>query len=214
MSSRDSDHGPRHSATRKTRWLIAGLLLVSLAAPPIYRTIQLAGSADGLLLIASATDEQFSWNPWSKDCYLVRQDTAVAILKNWDWPYERRNSTFAGHMPLIHRAISARAVADPADAAANDRLFTLLEAFVARGLSIDEEWDGYSPLHQAILFGDTRVVELLLREGADLDKPIDRPGKASHGLTAVEFVELMYAKSPDDYAGVRDLVEVAMQPAG
>ncbi len=184
--------------------------------PPAYRTIQLASSADGLLLLSWFSDEDFSLNPWSKDCYLIRQDTAASILINFEWPYSRRHSAFRGvePAPLIHQAISSRGLSGlsggvPYETEADHRLMSLLKHFVEKGHSIDQPWDGYTPIHSAILAGDTEVVEYLVEQGADLQAVIRNPGKANDGMNSFEFSKLLVAKRPQDFQAITAILASA-----
>jgi len=193
----------------KTRWTIGISFFVAVLAlgPPAIRTIQIASSADGLLSLASFSDEDFDWNPWSDNCYLIRQDMAVWLLSNYDWPYNSRDDLLRGSepMPLINAALASRGLHGPgAFAVVEDRrMLLLMHVFIYRGESIEGRWRGYTPLQAAILQGDLQAVVLLVERGADLTALVEHPGKAMHGMNSLEFVELLYSKHPDRFDTIR-----------
>ncbi|MGI9220437.1 MAG: hypothetical protein ACR2QS_05310 [Woeseiaceae bacterium] len=174
--------------------LAAIVAIIVITAPPVHRTMHMASSADGLLLLASFADDDFSLNPWSEDCYLVRQDMAVAILKRFGWPYRHRGSAYWPYElpPLIYQAIGARGVVSNES---DIRLLDLISVFIDRKRPINKPWDGYMPIHLAILSGDIEVVELLLEHDVDLDATISNPGRAHHGMDSFEFAELLLKES-------------------
>ena len=59
--------------TGRSKTVIALILVASLAivAPPLFRTINMASSADGLLFLSYLSDEDFSLNPWADSCFLI-----------------------------------------------------------------------------------------------------------------------------------------------
>ena len=200
---------------RLTVALVLAAVLIVLG-PPTYRTINMASSADGLLLLSWLSDEDFSLNPWSKDCYLIRQDTASAILMNFEWPYRRRSAIFwdTEPAPLIHKAISSRGFYGPSEdglyqTEQDRRLMSLLKHFVEKGYSIDEPWDGLTPIHSAILFADAEVVQYLVEQGADLEAVIHNPGRAHDGMNSFEFSELLVARRPQDFQAIETILNSA-----
>lgn len=187
--------------------LAACIALAAIIAPPVSRTVHLASSADGLLFLAGLSDDEFSLNPWSEDCYLIRQDTAVALLNKFNWPYRNRSTIYSDSElpPLIYQAVRARGSDDEAD----DRLMELIGVFAKRGHSINERWDGYLPVHLAILFGDAELVAYLIENEADLHATIDNPGRAHHGLDSFEFAELLLKERPEDYERIAETLNAA-----
>ena len=194
--------------------LAAFVAVTVIAAPPISRTIHVASSADGLLHLARFSDDDFSLNPWSKNCYLIRQDAAVAILKRFGWPYRHRISTYWDFETpsLIYLAVSARSRGGSSDdgpysTESDHRLLDLINVFVDRGLPINEQWDGYMPIHLAMLNGDKEVVELLIENEADLHVTIDNPGRAHHGLDSFEFADFLLKEEPQDYERIYEILK-------
>ena len=193
----------------KTRWTLGVAFLVAILAlgPPTIRTIQIASSADGLLTLASFSDEDFDWNPWSQDCYLIHQDSAVWLLSDFEWPYDNRTDIFGGAepMPLVNAALASRGrYGSEAFASIEDeRMLLLMGTFMSKGESIEEQWLGYTPLQAAILQEDLQAVRFLVERGANLNALIDRPEKAMHGMNSFEFVELLYSMHPERFEAIR-----------
>lgn len=180
-----------------------------LLAPAIVRTLHLASSADGLLLLSDLSEEDLSLNPWSKDCYLIWSGAAAAILTTFDWPYNRRSAIFRDYepAPLIHQVISARGMGgrpeDPPFGSEEDfRRMVLLRHFVTKGYSIDESSTGLAPIHLAQLIGDIEVVRYLVEQDADLELRIVSPGRKYHGMNSLEFSQLLIATSQGDYRDI------------
>jgi len=193
----------------KSRWTLGGALIVAILAlgPPTTRTIQIASSADGLLTLASFSDEDFDWNPWSQDCYLMHQDSAVWLLSDFKWPYDNRTDIFGGvePMPLVNAALASRGrYGSEAYASVEDeRLLLLIDIFMRKSESIEERWHGYTPVQAAILQEDFQAVKFLVERGANLNALINRPEKAMNGLNSFEFVELLYSKYPERFDAIR-----------
>jgi hypothetical protein len=182
-----------------------GAIIVAIffiLGPPAIRTINLAQSADGLLLLASFSDSDFDWNPWSQDCYFIHQGGAVWLLSDFDWPYTRRSGLFLDYepTPLVNAALSSRGLGDKS---VDDRMLLLMDVFVSKGESVDERWEGYTPVQAAILQRDREAVEFLVDRGADLDAVIDRPGKEMDGMNSIEFVDFLHSKHPEQFKPLR-----------
>ena len=173
-------------------------------------------SADGLLYLAGLSDEEFSLNPWSPNCFLIRQDTAAKILKRFNWPYRNRSSIYTDSElpPLIYQAVRARgknasSAGNAYDTAADRRLLDLISVFAGRGHSINQQWDGYRPIHLAILFGDSQLVEFLIENEVDLYATIFNPGRAHHELNSFQFAELVAQERPEDYEKILETLAAA-----
>ncbi len=186
---------------------VAFLVAVLALGPPTIRTVKIASSADGLLILASFSDEDFDWNPWSQDCYLIHQNSAVWLLSDYEWPYDNRSDLFGGAepMPLINAALASRGrYGSEAYAAVEDeRMLLLMDIFVSKGESIEERWHGYTPLQAAILQEDLQAVKFLVERGANLNALVERPERAMHGMNSFEFVELLYSKHPERFDAIR-----------
>ena len=205
-----------YARTKKlTLVFVLGAIFVILG-PAIFRTIYVASSADELLMLSSFSEEDFSLNPWSQNCYLIRPDTAAAILRNFDWPYSRRSKVNRDHepAPLIHQAINSRGLTglpsdEPYDSIEDQRLMSLLRHFVEKGLSIDELWGGYAPIHAAMLAGDAEVVEFLIEHGASLQSVINNPGGDNDGMNSFEFSEWLVATRPQEFQEISSILFAA-----
>ena len=162
-------------------------------------------TGDGLTALVMQTDYERSFNPWSEDCFLIGPDTAMAILRRFDWPYENRRNLlgFSEPMPLLHQSVGGRALGDDE---VNGRLLELTRVFLERGESPEDTYDGYTVLHVAVLWGDLPSVRLLVEAGSSLDARIDRPERSHNGMNAKQFAELMMSKVDpsigDDYEEV------------
>ncbi|MEL7312238.1 MAG: hypothetical protein AAFN07_12045 [Pseudomonadota bacterium] len=186
--------------------------LALVLGPPVARTVKLANSADGLLLLASFSDSDFDWNPWSQDCYLIHQSGAVWLLSKFDWPYRYRSGLHKSDLffdvessPLVSTALASRGLGD---ASLDERMLTLMDVFLRKGESIEERWQGYTPVQAAILQGDTEAAKFLIDRGADLSARIDQPGTKVDELNSFEFVDFLYSKRPEAYQSLRDYVDV------
>ncbi len=170
----------------------------------------MAKTGDGLMELAMRSAESLSWNPWSEDCFFIGPDTAVEILRDFDWPYENRQNLlgFSQPMPLLHQSVGARALGDDE---VNERMMELTRVFLERGQSPEDYYGGYTVLHAAILWADLPSVRLLVAGGSSLEARIDRPGRPSHGMDARQFAELLsdLPDSPiaDEYAQVLDYLK-------
>lgn len=191
-------------------FLVALVATLVIAGPPIVRTVAIASTGDGLTALALYSADDLSLNPWSEDCYLIGPDTAVEILRRFDWPYENRRNLlgFSQPMPLLHQSVGGRALGDNRE---NDRLLELTRVFLARGESPEDVYGGYTVLHVAILWGDLPSARLLVEAGSSLDARIDRPERPADGMNARQFAELLneLPDSPiaDDYAQVLDYLK-------
>ncbi len=193
--------------TQRRIWafLLAMAAVLVIAGPPFVRTVAIVSTGDGLTALAMQSDEERSFNPWSEDCFLIGPDTAVEILRRFDWPYENRKNLlgFSQPMPLLHQSVGGRALGDDE---VNDRLLELTRVFLERGESPEDTYDGYTVLHVAVLWGDLPSVRLLVEAGSSLDARIDRPERSHNGMDAQQFAELMMSKVDpsiaDDYEQV------------
>jgi len=53
----------------------------------LYRTLQLASDAHGLVVLATLDPEQASYNPFAQNGLLISPDIALWILKTFQYPY-------------------------------------------------------------------------------------------------------------------------------
>lgn len=174
----------------------------------IAKTFTFARGADGLITLAATADEEHSYNPFSSGSNFISPDSAVWVLVNFDWPYERRANILSMDppMPLVQQAVAARnltGVYNPS----NTRLMTILKELVDRGESIEDRWGGLTAVQSAILFSDVEVIQFLISQGADLAARTDRPGSKSDNLDSFELAELLAAgRFPESYEDTADLL--------
>lgn len=180
---------------------VALFVLAAVFGPAVARTWKIAQSAHGLTLLASLSDDEFSYDPWSSDCFLIRQHHAIWILEKYDWPYQNARthpSIWSQPMSLIHHAIAARRL-DASSGEVDARMLELVRLFVARGEQIEERYIGLTPLHAAILLGDSETATALIELGSEPSLRTVKPGKPHDKLNAVEFAEFLADKDPSRY---------------
>jgi hypothetical protein len=193
----------------RRRILIIGvvvLLLLSLV-PAAYRTIQWSSDAYGLIILATWPDDTFTYNPYAKDGYFVAPETAVWILKNFDYPYkgcsEMNKNIGICDMPLI---MWAGRTLGTGDSQADKRAHEIIEFLIKKGEPLNERYRGMTVVHEAILYRQAKYLKMLLDAGADPKITIDREGKKSHGLDAFGFVELLENMSPGGFREIKKIL--------
>lgn len=177
--------------------LLVMLLVVSGA---FQRTWEYSRCADGLVTLMSLSESEMSWNPWSKDMFLVRPRMAEWLLKNTEAPYEcfRFNDD-----PAIHIVLAARGLGS---AGADARLMSLLHELLKRGEG-EKRSQGLTPLHSAVLFCDVVAVRTLLEAGVDTTAKIESHGRRHDGLNAAEFSALLAGQDDvEPYSGCRSAI--------
>lgn len=66
---------------------------------------------------------------------------------------------------------------------------------------------GLTPIHQAVLFNNVSLAEILMRHGADTRKKIQRPKSKTDNLNAREFAEFLQKKNKaTDYSQILKLL--------
>lgn len=66
---------------------------------------------------------------------------------------------------------------------------------------------GLTPIHQAVLFNNVSLAEILIRHGADTRMKIQRPNSKTDNLNAREFAEFLQKKNkPTDYSQILKLL--------
>jgi len=194
----------------KSKWIsrlgcafLAMVLLFGVAFTA-YRTHERAGDAYLLIVLAGSDEEKLSFNPFSKGGCLITPNLAVWFLENFNFPYSvcsplSRSSDICG-TPLIMWAGRGLGIWPPA---ADERLYRVLRHLIQRGENVNASHHGLTALHEAVLFGKPMYAEILLAHGADPYTTIQRPGKNSHGLNALELAELLYSRDSNRFGAVR-----------
>lgn len=88
-------------------------------------------------------------------------------------------------------------------------LLQMTQTALAAGCPADEPVDtgGLTPLNVAILFNRPDLVALLLRYGADPERRIRRPGRASDGWNSYQLQAFLKQKRPLDRSAIDRLLE-------
>lgn len=88
-------------------------------------------------------------------------------------------------------------------------LLQMAQTALAAGCPADEPVDagGLTPLNAAILFNRPDLVALLLRYGADPERRIERPGRASDGWNSYLLQAFLKQKRPLDRSAIDRLLE-------
>lgn len=94
-------------------------------------------------------------------------------------------------------------------------LLQMAQTALAAGCPADEPVDagGLTPLNAAILFNRPDLVALLLRYGADPERRIERPGRASDGWNSYLLQAFLKQKRPLDRRAIDRLLEEHRQRA-
>ncbi len=122
----------------------------------------------------------------TEDSYpIVPKSLALAYMRGpWFQPAGARVS--GTDMPLLSFVVASIGMHGPQ----NDlRAHKLAELFVRRGADVNAEYEGFTPLHTAIMADSSVTVRLLLELGADRDRPISRRESPSFGRSAIALAE-------------------------
>ena len=85
-----------------------------------------------------------------------------------------------------------------------------IDIVLEQGCDINEKSiDGMTALHSTGLFGNARMAEYLLQKGADPYVRIERPGKNSHEMTALQLAQFVHEKDKDPR--YKEVIEVLGQ---
>lgn len=93
-----------------------------------------------------------------------------------------------------------------------DVLLQVAQTALAAGCPADADADaadaaGMTPLNAAILFNRPELVALLLTYGADPERPIVRPGKASNGWNSYQLQAFLKRQRPADRSAIDQLLD-------
>lgn len=124
--------------------------------------------------------------------FLISPDVALFILTRMPWlhfecGYWSRNSNGCDR-EILHSAI---ALFDENDESRNAYARIVIEWLVERGEDINVYDDGFTLVHVSVLYGNVEALELLIDLGADLTKPVNRPGKLHDEMTPLEFARFL-----------------------
>jgi len=194
---------------RTALFLLAALVFVFSGA--ISVTIMFGTNSSGLITLAGVRDDDFSINPFDGDVSVISPSMAEWFLLSFDWPYERPGvmTGVCGEMqPNIQAAIATRQL-HPDWAAVDDRMLRLVNHFIDRGDSIEERYCGYTALHSATLFGDAKVVRVLLDHSADHNSVVELPGRKIDGMNALQLANFLSERDP---AWMRETIQALEVP--
>lgn len=206
----------------KVPLIVIGLCVLISLVPSASRTVGLASDGYGLVTLAVLKGEEFSANPYDANGYLLSPAAAVWMMKTFDYPYGR-----CSHLsekidicgaPLVAwqgrmlnsiddgQRSEGGALAAEVDRA-EQRAYSLLAVLIARGESVDAPLDGFTPLHQAVLFNNPKYFKLLLAAGADLQARLDTPDTDYHDLTVAQYIRFLEAKGLNDLSELKRLAD-------
>lgn len=201
----------------KMALIIGGVLLAIVLTlfPMIYRTWAFGSDAWGLTVIALLDPEEMPWSPFDSNSLAIRPAAAYWLLTHSDWPYERCGKAMSAmggcSQPLIN-FVGASLDTHDADSIMRRRGYALLQHFAARGEPVNSYYNGFAPVHEAILYANVDYLRALLKLGADPGLPIDSPEKDFHGFDAFEFAAFLESRNKEVYQGVRKELEALPPP--
>ena len=90
----------------------------------------------------------------------------------------------------------------------DQRILQLSQQFLDKGANINSLFEGFSPLHGAVLANQPELVRHLLENGADTKQKLDRPGRPINGMNALELAKfLKIARKKENWSKVLELLE-------
>jgi ankyrin repeat protein len=194
----------------KVRIVIAVVVLLFIGSlyPAMKRTYAWAGDAHGLILLAAANRGEFVLNPYSPRGILVTPNMAIWILGNLEYPYsnclDAARPIDVCEVPLIMWAGRELGMSN---SMVNDRMYRILQILIAREEPVNQLHEGFTAIHEAILFNDAAYLEMLLNAGADPGMRIQHPGKEYDGYDAMQFYQLIKSKKGDSMNNIGDILD-------
>lgn len=197
----------KHFLSHKKALAIGGVVLAIVLAlfPMIYRTWAFGSDAWGLTVIALLDPEEMPWSPFDSDSLAIRPAAAYWLLTRFDWPYERCGkvtSAMSGCSQPLVNFVGASLDRHDSGSIMKRRGYELLRHFAARGEPVNGYYNGFTPVHEALLYADIDYLRALLKLGADPGLPIDSPEKDFHGFDAFEFAEFLESRNQEFYRDV------------
>ena len=191
--------------------LIVASVVVMLGvtlAPAAHRTLQWISDAHGLITVAMKHPGELTLDPYAKDGLLISQGVAAWILTHLSYPYGKcselsqlvRNCS----TPLVNQLIHT---IDKSESTVSERGYDLLRHMIERGEPLNAHSNGLTPLHEAILLKNPKLVKVLLEAGANPRTRALAHGKPYHNLNAFQFLNYLEAKNPRSYVAVRAALE-------
>lgn len=196
----------------KKALIIGGVILAIVLTlfPMFYRTWAFGSDAWGLTVIALLDPEEMPWSPFDIDSMAIRPAAAYWLLTHSDWPYERCGKAMSAmdgcSQPLIN-LVGASLDTHEGGSIMRRRGYELLRHFAARGEPVNGYYNGFAPVHEAVLYANTDDLHALLKLGADPGLPIDSPEKDFHGFDAFEFAAFLESRDQEVFRDVRRELE-------
>ncbi len=180
------------------------IMLGLTVAPALHRTAQWMADAHSLITVAMMKPNELKLDPYAKDGLLISQGAAAWILTHLSYPYGRCSelSQLIGscETPLVNWL--ARSM-NSTQANASPLGYDLLRHMIERGEPLNAHSDGLTPLHEAILFKNERLLDILLEAGANPRTRAVAPGKPYHNLNSFQFLNYLEAKNPAGFVKIR-----------
>lgn len=137
--------------------------------------------------------------------YVMRMDIAVPILAI------TTNDSYPGIPPILAKAYLSASDYDPnartrlgmpalnfivAGYGLNglrerEAILELSQSFINKGADINKPWDGFTPLQAAVIANEPNLVQHLLKNGANTNLRLSRPGRPYDNMTALELAEYL-----------------------
>ena len=182
------------------------IILVSLI-PALWQAYLFGTDARGLVILSSIESKDFSFNPYSKNGGFISPIMASWIYINYPELY-KECGVFSERldqcdMPLVFY------IGNTLDYGSNEvkeRQYDILTETINRGASITAAYDGLAPIHQAILFNNSRYTELLIESGTDINQIISNPSKPYDGFDAIEYLNYLDQKGKRDFVKLRAII--------
>ena len=134
------------------RSIVVCVLLLSLF-PSIFGTYRLVEDAHGLVTLAGLNSDEISFNPYSNNSVFFTPQMAVWVLESFDYPYDNCSAPHQRigicSTPLIIWA--GRGIGLNGNES-DERLYYLINLFISKQLPINSMHDGYTSVHEAILY--------------------------------------------------------------
>jgi ankyrin repeat protein len=134
----------------------------------------------------------------TQDTYpLVPKQLAMAYLKYGPNPSQSR--TKMGRPALSYASAGLGIVGN------DDDVYKTTQILIERGANVNELNEGMTPLHEALLYGDIELIEILLSAGANPEAVITANNSAK-GLNAFQFAKLLESKDTEKYKLITELL--------
>ncbi|MBA6302331.1 hypothetical protein [Colwellia sp. MB02u-14] len=163
--------------------------------------------AYSLTIVAGSNSDEQTYNPYSKNGLFISPNIALWVLQTFDYPYsncgEKYKVVGICDMPFIlwvGRALGRNG------GNSDKRLFSVLDEVVSRGLPINQSYEGFTAVHEAILFNNAVYLEYLLKNGGDTTVKTQRPNSELDKLNSYQFLEILKLKNKSGMVAVEEVL--------